>query len=684
MNEPEASPKAQTLSREISVFLVQLSVGLHKAATYPTNHPVVNEATESVYTQLLALLSERDMLAMGVARNQLIVEGVATDPHSAVLSELAERLHRHQVAAIRFQAGVTLSELADLLATLCPEANREDVPFGLRPSEELDRWQHIKVIPLTFDELVLAGDDAKREGRAGQSQLWLGLAAAALRKDTVGGTDDATGGDPDRVAEAIKNRKGDRTYDQVIVGYLTQLGRELKLREGAEAKAMQEQVTGLLQSLDQATLKRLLEVGGGLADRNQLLSDLSATLPVSAVMDLIKAAADTGQQTISHSFLRLLSKLADHAESDTNTALKPQADDSFRESVQSLLDDWTLEDPNPEAYTAVLERLAAIGTEETTSATSETTSEAPRIIQMAMEVSVFGATVANAVDNMLQTGRFQELLDILDAAPEASSGPVDAWAYLSSPEQVTYLLAHDEHNVEGVQRVLERLGLDAAEPLFDALATAQSRAMRHRLLSTLTAMGSGVGSLAAARLSQAEWYVKRNLLILLGSLPEWPEGFSPETHARADDARVRREAVKLMLQAQETEVRESGILIGLTDDDTSIIRMALTAATVACPPKAERRALQLLDDDDGDIRVLAIRVLGCLTTSQPRRALLDKAMTKRKWWQRRRRLAAVSPEMLAALGALSTTWADSPEVQLVLDLARNSTHEEIRAMVTSA
>lgn len=683
MNQPEAAPQGQTLSRELSVFLVQFSVGLSKTATYPANHPVVKEATESAYTQLLALLSERDMLAMGVARNRLIVEGAATDPQSALLAELAERLHRHQVAAIRFQAGVTLKELMDLFATLCPEANREEVPFGLRPSEELDRWQHIQVVPLTFDELVLADDDTEGDGLAGQSQLWLGLAAAALRDDAVGKAG-ATTGDPNKIAEAIKSNKEDRTYDQVIVGYLTQLGRELKLREGAEAKAMQEQVAGLLQSLDQVTLQRLLQVGGGLADRNQLLSDLSATLPVDAVMDLVKAAAETGQQTISHSFLRLLSKLADHADASGAAAPQLKADENFRESVRSLLDDWTLEDPNPEAYTEVLERLAAAGDEETSDTTSETASEAPRIIQMGMEVSVFGATVEAAVDSMLQSGRFRELLEIIDAAPEESTGPAEAWNYLSFPEQVSYLLEHEESDVEGVQRVLERLGAEAAEPLLDALATATSRAMRHRLLSTLTAIGSDIGPPAAARLAKAEWYVKRNLLILLGSLPEWPTGFSPETYARADDARVRREAVKLMLQAEDSEMRDSGILIGVADEDSAIVRMALTAATVACPSKAERRVLQLLEDDDRDIRVLAIRVLGCLTSSSARGVLLDHALAKRKWWQRRRRLAATSPEMLTALGALAKTWADSPEVKPVLDSARNSSHEEIRSMVTSA
>jgi HEAT repeat protein len=139
-----------------------------------------------------------------------------------------------------------------------------------------------------------------------------------------------------------------------------------------------------------------------------------------------------------------------------------------------------------------------------------------------------------------------------------------------------------------------------------------------------------------------------------------------------------------MLQAEEAEIRDSGILIGVADDDASIVRMVLTAATAACPPKAERQVLELLEDDDGDIRVLAIRVLGCFTTSRARQTLLNNALAKRKWWQRRRRLAAASPQMLAALSGLAKTWPYAPDVQPVLDAARNSSHEEIRAMVTPA
>lgn len=681
MSQSESSPQSQTLSRELSVFLVQLSIGLHKFGTYPAGHPVVDEAIDSVYLHLLALLTERDHLALGIARQQLIVDGAATDPNSPVLNELADRLHRHHVGALRFSQGVTAGELSELLQEVSREPNREGIPFGLRPREDLDRWSHLQVIPLAFEQLQLAGEGGENEATSRESQLWLGLAAAAMLDDSAG--DDSVGTDPSQVAQAINHHHGDRTYDQVIVGYIQQLGQELKTREGVEAKALQERITRLLESLDGNTLRRLMDVGGDLAQRGRMLSDISSSLPVTAVLDLVNAAAEANQQTISHSLLRLLTKLADHADAG-GQQVRPQADETFRESIKSLLEDWQLEDPNPDAYTRVLEKLATPETDGAPPELADSGSEAPRIIQMGMEVGVFGEAVAQAVQTMLAAGKFQELLAILDGAPdsdESAAAAAQAWDYLAAPTQVGLILEHEEEDLTGVQRVLERLGAEAAETLIDALATADSRAMRHRLLSTLTAIGSAVGPVAVARLEEAEWYVQRNLLILLGTLPEWPPEFTPERYALHENSRVRREALKVMLQSSDPQLHDAGVKLGAADEDMLIVRMALTAAIGGCPVDAERKVLEHLSSDDGDIRVLAVRVLGSIKANRARDLLIGLALAKRKWWSRRRRLAAPSPEMLAALNALATEWADVAEVRSIIQLAERHSDPAVRKAV---
>ena len=118
MTQPTGGGETSTaLSRELADFLIELSIGLHKNAIYPPGHPLLEGATSGISRRLEALLANRASLSLGVARQQLIIEGVATEETNPVLRDLAARLHRHHLGAVKFTAGVTGDEVADALAT---------------------------------------------------------------------------------------------------------------------------------------------------------------------------------------------------------------------------------------------------------------------------------------------------------------------------------------------------------------------------------------------------------------------------------------------------------------------------------------------------------------------------------------------------------------------------------------
>ena len=56
-----------SLSRELSDFLIELSIGLHKNAIYPPGHPLLESATSGIARRIDALLQERASLSLGVA-----------------------------------------------------------------------------------------------------------------------------------------------------------------------------------------------------------------------------------------------------------------------------------------------------------------------------------------------------------------------------------------------------------------------------------------------------------------------------------------------------------------------------------------------------------------------------------------------------------------------------------------
>ena len=100
-------------------------------------------------------------------------------------------------------------------------------------------------------------------------------------------------------------------------------------------------------------------MGGDQGQREQFVLDATHGMAVDAVLEIVKASADASGQTISHGLVRMLTKLATHAERGTEHT-RPRADIELREQVGRLLEDWRLEDPNPEAYGRVLEHLATV------------------------------------------------------------------------------------------------------------------------------------------------------------------------------------------------------------------------------------------------------------------------------------------------------------------------------------
>ena len=126
-------------------------------------------------------------------------------------------------------------------------------------------------------------------------------------------------------------------------------------------------------------------------------------MAVDAVLEIVKASADASGQTISHGLVRMLTKLATHAERGSDLT-RPRADVELREQVGRLLEDWGLQDPNPEAYGRVLEHLST-STHRPLLASRVTVAPEPvRLVQMSLEAGAVGPLVDRAIDDLVELG----------------------------------------------------------------------------------------------------------------------------------------------------------------------------------------------------------------------------------------------------------------------------------------
>ena len=479
---PTAPKAAVAISRELADFLLELSITLNKHAIYPTKHPLLDLAIYGVSNRLALLFDERrDSLSIGVARRQLIIEGVATDPYNPVLKELAQRLHKHHVGALKFVRGIGREELADALAALALDPIRTAKPIG-HDLERVGRlWEHVRFFPLTYDRLQLIEDDGSGEpagpdqmGAGRATQLWIGLARAALVSDTSdalptseqsGDAEDNASLEPATVARAINEHQREEAYDQVIVGYLLQIGEELRTADGPEAVGLQRRVSRLVGSLKESTLGKLLEMGGDKAQRRKFLLDASQGITVEAVIDLVKAASAAEGQTVSHSMLRMLSKLAHHPSSG---GPRQKTDPTIRDVMRRLVDDWSLDDPNPEAYRKVLENMSSSRSNGDAAVNAVPTEcEPERMVQIAIEVGAMGPQVRAAMSALCKSGRASLLLDLVERAPDADAG-APVWEFLLGERILDTLLDQERVDLALVGRFSRRIGIPAVPPLVAA------------------------------------------------------------------------------------------------------------------------------------------------------------------------------------------------------------------------
>ncbi len=686
--------ESAALSKELSDFLLELSIGLHKNAIYPAGHPLLENTSSEVNRRLDALLKERETLSLGVARHQLIIEGVATDDSNPVLRELATRLHRHHLGALKFSRGITEEELTSMLSTVSVDAGRLPRPIGLEGPEVLTQWPHVRLFPMTFAQLQLIEDDGSppdpeggedgamhAHGSANRSaQLWIGLARAALVGElgVQVDPDDASSVDPKLVAKAIEDTKRDAAYDQVVVGYLLQIAAEVKAKGGKDAAALSKRVSQLVSTLSPEALGRVLKMGGDVRQRRKFVTDAAQGMAVDAVVDLVKAAADTSGQNISHSMVRMLSKMAVHADSGTVQA-RGQADGALREQVSKLIEGWKLDDPNPDGYRLALDKMAKEAPV-FQSAEHSFPIEPERLLAMGLEIEMLGDQVWRSVDSMISRPDLAPLLNLVDNAP-AMWMREQLWRHVATPQHLRLQLALDPIPFLTLQRMVKRMGTAAVEPILDALDEAEDEKGQERIIDLLGSVGAAAGPIIRERLAGMRWALVRPIIALLGRNPEWQSGYDAAQWLAHPDALVRREALRQQLRSPER--RDAAIVRALADADEATLRLGLGAAVSNCPRDAAAMLRVRADDAtiSPDLRALGIRALASYKGPETAQWLANRAVKMGKVLKRPA-LAPKTPELLAALEGLAVHWREEKAAKEALSLAAASSDAEIRASVT--
>jgi hypothetical protein len=657
----EGTPeRPTTLPRELSEFLLQFSIALHRFGIYPAGHPALAPLTDSVLARLRVLMLERHRITLGVAQSQLVIEGVATDRRNPVLQDLAKRLHDHQIGALSFERTIEPSSLQWVFDVLSVHPDRTGQPEGLRPAAERPKLPGVTLHPLGYDLLSLQGGGLTEwhPEPARAMSLWLGLAQAAMAAATDGtaAKSPVAGARPSpaaatalpttpeasspttppartpggaEVARSLAGRNQESAYEQVIVGYLLQIAEELRTGAGAEVEGVRRRMVELVRELDEETLERIMHMGGDTTRLQGFVLNSNEALNLDAVLKLLRAAAGSSQRTMSSSLTRVLTKLALHAERGTDE-VRDQAAGAFRETVEELVGSWDAEDgatpgapgspgtpgsrapgsPVPaisEEYGLLLDTMARAAPvfppSEDDRNPAATRMEGPdgalRLLQTALETDADGPMIDRAVSALTERGRVVQVLRLTDAWPAEEENP--ALSGSSAPPTPA----------APIPALALRLRRDLATP------AELSRLLAHGEIEAgvVAEMADRVGEAALDALLDAlensdSRQVRRRAFDALAGLGQaLSRGLAPRIPELASDPRwfVRRNLLSLLRNSGEIPEGFSPLPF-LGDADARVRRVALQMAIELPEARVEALRRALADPDASVVRTALLEL----------------------------------------------------------------------------
>jgi hypothetical protein len=617
---PSSTPLPRTTAtRLLADMLLALAGAVQQLRLGPEGHPALAASLAGLERLLEGLLLERTSLVVEVGGVQLLVEGMETNADFEPLHDLAVQFREAGVGGVVFLPGVTAMELLRVLTAVArPESGTGSFPVA----------PHITLRPL-------------RPSGQHSADPWLALERRVLDDPARS----RAARDPSELAVGLELHPASAQFDARVMELLAQIA----LRAGTdrdEAASLDALVTRIVAG----TLRRLLSPGGPVRAAREFLQAAAPLLGPLALLRLCQALAPGRQGMISVGALRVLARLADGAAPGTR-------------SSRVLAEEF--------------HRLVTLAYDTDTPATQARLAPEPeRVLKLALESGILESGAERAADRMIARRQVGGLLALLDTVPREDPVARGLRARLFHPRAVHALLDASPPDLDALDRLIPAAGLEAAPALLDALAESRERRVRLRLLDLLGRYDQSIAPLLLERMEGMPWYVQRNLLALLGRLPDLPPEFTPEPLLMHRDPRVRHEAIALAIA--DPALRERGIAEAIGSGHEPSVRLGLSALAHGCPPEFYPRVIAKVADPELDPELRALAITALATVKDPvvlrllRRAVVARGFTGLG------RLAPRSAPMLAALRGLATHWSTHPKVGPLLETARQSRDPEIR------
>jgi hypothetical protein len=602
---PEEHEKIPLDARLLSDAIIELNISRRNVSIYPRGHPSVEKSLTRAFEFLKKLFEIRPSITLAVAKDTLIIDDYYLDKKNPVYREFALQLSRMNIAYVTFISGLTKDELYEFHRLVSEKIM--DTSFDtLKEMYKERNLTHINVGFVDFD--AFSFEEGKVQKENASVELWEryihGLLDGTLK---TGDVSDVMREIPPGMLAQLLNRADpgslkEETYDKVITAYMKKSSE--KVFSSDDIKRLMEFINGLRPEIKKQFLSTTVRNISG--DMDSAVKSLEG-ISTDEVMELMNAINEQ-KMAIPEALKHLLDKLSKLPQEGTDTLslggsflvddifISPDIVNLFSGNFEAFVDSaYKNEIEKVLAYDAHGTGVPELRTIERSFSDDYIEKDFNYLLLEILssdsvtqeEYGSFLKVVREQIEQFLWTARYGQVLTILNVLESNAEKNKyieltnEALAYYHKPEFITQLI--DSLRLLGRQMreeawlLCDYYGGSIIAPLMNVLTEEASQTVRRFLMGLLQQFKEKTIPEATKRLGDQRWFVKRNMLYLLGECKSKEVLPYIRPYCRHEDFRVGAEATRCLLKLGDS-YGVSAVRDYLNSDSREVIEMAVSLA----------------------------------------------------------------------------------------------------------
>jgi len=576
-NASDGTEKIPIDSRLLSDAIIELNISRRNVSIFPKDHPSVEKSLSRAFEFLQKLFEFRAEITLAVAKDTLIIDDFFLDKKNPVYREFALQLSKMNITYVTFLTGLRKEELYEfhhIISGKIGETSPQEVQEMFREKNMI----HLKAGFIDYD--AFSFEEGKTDKESLKAPLWeryvYGLLEGTLQ------TGDISEGmleiPPDMLARLVNRTAAanikEETYDRVITSYMRRSSGSAFSNK--DLKRLMDFINGLRPELKKQFLSSTVkEVSKDMDAAYRALSKIS----IDEILELLRAINEQ-KVAIPGGLKNLLDKLSGLPQYGTDGVSCGGdgflVDDIFlAPDIVNLFGDANFDSYVTGTYQKEIQKLLDFDASKIAVAKLKETAEEfsddfiekdfnQTLLELLSseilsdeEYRSFVDIVRSQIEQFMWTGLYRQILKAIQVFelnatrnkfPEMTS---ETLQYFNSLELIAELIDSmrimGRHRREDAWLLCEYYGDKIISLLIDALIEEDSQNIRRFFLGLLEQFGDRAIAEVTRRLGDSRWFVKRNMLYILGNYKKSEVLPHVRPYCRHENSKVGFEAIKCLL-----------------------------------------------------------------------------------------------------------------------------------------